>query len=93
MSEIEDLVKSLNIPPEKLAAFATKVRANPLSAVGAFFELGLSMEFFAKLYAIIKADPSALAEYAKGLGVDESAVAEAKKQASKLFGRDEVAGS
>lgn len=84
MSEIAGLMQSLDIPPEKLATFATKVRSNPLAAVGAFFELGLSMEFFGKLYEIIKRDPSALSSYAKSLGMDDAAVAEAQKQAELL---------
>ena len=87
MSEIHELMTSLNIAPEKLQAFAGKVKSNPFAAALAFSELGLSMEFFSKLYEIVSRDPSALSEYAKSLGMDDTTVAEAQKQAEKLLKR------
>ena len=85
MSEINELMESLNIEPESLASFAAKVKTNPMAAVGAFSELGLSMEFFAKLFDIIRRDPEALGAYAASLGMDASAIGEAQKQAEQLL--------
>jgi hypothetical protein len=85
LSEIEALMKELNVPPEKLVDFAAKVRTNPLSAMGAFMQLGLSMDFLSKLATIVKKDPSALSDFAKGLGMDEGAVEEAQKKAEQFF--------
>lgn len=84
MSEIAEILKELNIPPEKLQDFAQRVQQNPMSALSLIQELKISPEVLQKLMAIIMSNPMAIANLAKEMGFSNEQMAMVENQMQNL---------
>jgi len=85
MSDILEVMKNLNLDPNKVSDVMAKVSSNPFSAVAALGELGLTMDKLKALYEVIQRDPEALTTFAASIGADPAAIDAARKKAESLF--------
>ncbi len=75
MNDLLNLIKDLNVPPEKLQELADTAQENPLAAMAMVNQLGISPEVIQKLMSSFMANPGMIFELAKQFGVDTSSLA------------------
>lgn len=69
MSELLELIKSLNIPQEKLSELASNFTSNPLAAMASLQSLNISPETLQKMVTLVMANPESISELGEKLGV------------------------
>jgi hypothetical protein len=74
MTEIESILKELNIPASKLQEFAQRLQANPMAAMSLVQELNIPPEIFQKIIAIAMSNPSAIVDLAKKMGMSDEQI-------------------
>lgn len=81
---LEEIIKELNIPPEKLQEMAQRMSANPMAAMSMVQELNIPPEAFQKMIAAVLANPSSILEMAKKFGVDDKNLQEVEDRLSSI---------
>lgn len=84
MQNIEELIRELNIPAEKLQELAQRMSANPMAAMSMVQELQIPPETFQKIIAAVMANPMAILDLAKKFGVDQGQIKSVEDQLSKI---------
>lgn len=87
MSELLNIIKSMNVPPEKLKELSEAVGSNPLAAMSILQSLNIPPETFQKLIAAVMANPEAITELGKELGVSEEKSKEIKSQVESVLNK------
>lgn len=85
MSEIAELIKQLNIPPEKMQQLVSQLQANPMAALSIVKDLSIPPEVMQKIVAIMVSNPSAIIDFAKnsGFGDDQLEMVESQMESIK----------
>lgn len=71
MSELKDLLATLNLAPEKLEQLAKTLKTNPFAAMSMVQELNIPPDFFQKVMAIVMANPGAVRQFASEMGISD----------------------
>ncbi len=74
MSQIKDMIESLNIPADKLKELAQTLNQNPMSAMSLVQQLNIPPHILQSIMALIMSNPSSVKEFAKSLGVSDEAL-------------------
>jgi hypothetical protein len=84
MSEIIELLKSVNMTAEQAATLQEQVKKDPLNAMQHIAALNLPPEFFTKLMQIVMTKPDALQSLMDGLGMAADMQKVVNEQFSKI---------
>lgn len=87
MNDLVNLIKELNIPPEKMQELASAAQQNPFAAMGMVQQLGISPDLLQKLMAAVMSNPAMLFDLAKQFGVDDATLEGVKGQLSGITGQ------
>lgn len=74
MQELLDLIRGLNISPDKMQELASAAKDNPFAAFSKVQELGIPPEVLQKLMLLAMSNPNGLVEVAKQFGADDSMI-------------------
>ncbi len=87
MSTLSELIKELNIAPEKFAELSSAM-SNPFMAMQKIQELGIPMEFFQKAMMIMMTNPNALSELAQEMGASDEQLKSAQEMVNGMMDKN-----
>ena len=93
MSELQELLKSINVPEEKLQKLVAALNIDPMAAFSIVPQLGISPEILQKIMAIVMANPNAIREIAQEFGISGAAINSIESQVKKMGPSDQGHGN
>lgn len=76
MSQIKEMIASLNIPEEKLRELAEALNQNPMSAMALVQQLNIPPQTLQGIMALVLSNPEAIKDFAKSVGVRDETLTE-----------------